>query len=146
MTADGGGRWSPQNPEAGPGQQLLGVAFPDISHGWLVGGSGTILAVLSRPQFAYVANSGDRNVSGYTIDLTTGALTPIAGSPFPAGEGPASVAVDPSGTFAYVTNSGDGNVSGYTIDLTTGALTEIAGSPFKAGSSPNSVAFTPRIA
>ena len=51
-------------------------------------------------QFAYVANQNSSNVSGYTINATTGALTAIAGSPFPAGALPGSVAVDPTGKFA----------------------------------------------
>ncbi len=46
--------------------------------------------------FAYVANCGTTcigpgNVSAYTIDGTTGALTEVAGSPFPAGSRPFSV-------------------------------------------------------
>jgi DNA-binding beta-propeller fold protein YncE len=90
-------------------------------------------------KFAYVANFGG-GVSGYTINPTTGALTPIAGSPFAAGNGPNIVAVDPSGKFAYVTNFSGNNVSGYTIDPSTGALTAIAGSPFAAGGEPFSVA------
>lgn len=45
------------------------------------------------PRFAYVANNGSANVSAYTIDATTGALTPIPGSPFDAGTSPASVAI-----------------------------------------------------
>jgi DNA-binding beta-propeller fold protein YncE len=77
-------------------------------------------------QFAYVANNGSNDVSGYTINATTGVLTAIAGSPFPAGTVPFSVAVDPTGKFAYVANGN--NVSGYTINATTGALTAIAGS------------------
>ena len=36
--------------------------------------------------FAYVANSGSGNVSAYTIDESTGALTQIAGSPFVTGQ------------------------------------------------------------
>jgi 6-phosphogluconolactonase len=82
---------------------------------------------------AYVANYDSGDISGYSINRTTGALTPIAGSPFPAGGiSPSSVAVAPSGKFAYVTNLANGKVSGYTIDP-TGALTPIAGSPFPAG-------------
>ncbi len=102
--------------------------------------------------FAYVANcgrgcvggSGPENVSAYTIDGTTGALTPVAGSPFPAGSGPNSVTVDPTGQFAYVANFVSNNVSAYTIDGTTGALREIPGSPFPApaGSRPSSVTTT----
>ena len=93
--------------------------------------------------FAYVANEFDGSVSGYTIDPTTEALTPIAGSPFDAGGEPGSVAVDPSGKFVYVANENDNNVSGYTIDSTTGALTALAGSPFPAGTDPVSVAVDP---
>src|SRR6516225_7083650 len=94
----------------------------------------------AKPEFVYVANANSNNVSGYTLNPTTGALTPISGSPFAAGSGPFSVAVDPTGKFAYVANETSNNVSGYTINPTTGALTAIAGSPFVAGSVPASVA------
>ena len=57
------------------------------------------MAVDPSGTFAYVANRGDNNVSGYRINRTTGALTPIAGSPFAAGDGPYSVAVTPSPRF-----------------------------------------------
>ncbi len=53
-------------------------------------------------QFAYVIS--DSGVSAYTIDATSGALKPVAGSPFAAGSGPISIAVDPTGKFAYVAN------------------------------------------
>jgi 6-phosphogluconolactonase (cycloisomerase 2 family) len=87
-------------------------------------------------KFAYVANFGfaevfTGSVSMYTIDPSTGALTPI-GPPVAADHGPYSVAVHPSGKFAYVADSGDqgggedvGDVSMYTIDATTGALASI---------------------
>ena len=71
-------------------------------------------------QFAYVANADSNDVSGYRIDSTTGALTPIPGSPFAAGLGPSSVAVDPAGRFAYVANRDSADVSGYTINAPPG--------------------------
>jgi 6-phosphogluconolactonase len=40
-----------------------------------------------------VANGNSNNVSAYALDSTTGALTTIVGSPFPAGTQPASIAV-----------------------------------------------------
>jgi len=97
-------------------------------------------------RFAYVAST-DGHVSAYTISAT-GSLTPVAGSPFPAGAGTISVAVDPSGRFVYAANNGNGsfasfNVSAYTVDQNTGALTEVAGSPFPAGFEPISVAVDP---
>jgi len=91
-------------------------------------------------QFAYVANAGSNDVSGYMIDSTTGALTPIPGSPFPAGFFPCSLAVDPAGRFAYVANASSANVSGYRINPTSGGLTPIPGSPFPAEVGPCSVA------
>jgi hypothetical protein len=45
------------------------------------------------PEFVYVANLNSNNVSGFAIDVTTGARTAISGSPFAAGTGPRSVAV-----------------------------------------------------
>ena len=56
-----------------------------------------------RAQFAYVANASGNNVSAYSIGAD-GALTPVPGSPFAAGFGPYSVAVDPTAKFAYVAN------------------------------------------
>ena len=77
--------------------------------------------------------------------LTDWALTPIAGSPFRAGnEGPYSLTVDPSGKFAYVANNRGYTVSGYMIDSSTGALTKLPSSPFHAGKFPISIAFTPQ--
>ncbi len=61
-------------------------------------GAGTVLWGQTAG-FAYVANCGSAcgggvgpgNVSAYSIDGTTGALTPVEGSPFPAGANPFSV-------------------------------------------------------
>jgi 6-phosphogluconolactonase (cycloisomerase 2 family) len=106
------------------------------------------VAVDPTGKFAYVANEGDNegkggNVSAYTIDPTTGALTAISGSHGDAGLAPISVVVDPTGKFAYVANSISNTVSGYTIDPTTGALTTISGSPFTTGYFPASIAVEP---
>jgi len=103
----------------------------------------------TEPKFVYVANSGSSStatggsVSSYAIDPTTGALSPLPGSPFTAGSGPSSVAVDPSNKFLYVANKLSNNVSAFTVDGNTGALTAITGSPFAAGSAPVALAVDP---
>ena len=74
-------------------------------------------------KFAYVANINSKNVSMYTINATTGALTSIG--TIAAELSPSAVAVDPSGKFAYVANYFSNSISMYTIDATTGALTLI---------------------
>ena len=90
------------------------------------------VAVDPTGKFAYVVNpgsySGPGAVWGYDINATTGALTPIAGSPFATGAPATTVAVDPSGEFAYVATLA--GLSEYTVDAVTGALTPIPGSPF----------------
>jgi 6-phosphogluconolactonase len=86
---------------------------------------------------------GSNTISGYAIDATTGALTPLPGSPFTVGSNPRSVALDPSSKFLYVANRVSSNISGFAVDGATGALTQIPGSPFPAGSEPDSVAVAP---
>ena len=87
------------------------------------------------------------NVAGYAIDPSTGALSPISGSPFATGSDPKNVSTDPSGRFLYVANTrvgtlGYDTISGYAIDPTTGALTPLSGSPFEADIQPYSLAVT----
>ncbi len=93
------------------------------------------------PLFAYVANGGGDTVSAYTINATTGVLTHV-GTDVATGQGPAAVAVDPSGRFAYVANQTDGTVSTYTINTSTGALTQV-GTAQAAGTGSISVTVDP---
>ena len=115
-------------------------------------------APAAAPQFAYVANVTSGDVSAYTIDSSTGALTQIDcgggtacnGANFSAGTSPRSVQGTPSGKFLYVANSGSGDVSAYNV-ATTGALTPINcgggggcnGANFMAGGSPTSLTVQP---
>jgi 6-phosphogluconolactonase (cycloisomerase 2 family) len=95
-------------------------------------------------KFLYAAINQGNDVSGYLINSSTGALTPISGSPFSAGSVPMAVRVDPSGRYAYVTNADSNNVSAYSINSSTGALTPIAGSPFSSGGNfPTGLAIDP---
>src|SRR5437762_2088674 len=121
-------------PESTNGYRLFLLSFLSIaltSCGGHGGGGGG--APAATPKFAYVANQFSNNVSAFTINASTGALTPVAGSPFVAGTHPVSVTVDPSGKFAYVANFSSNNVSAFMIDAASGALTAVAGSPFAAG-------------
>ena len=87
------------------------------------GTSPASVAVSPTGKFAYVANNGSNDVSMYTINGTTGVLSP-AGT-IAAGLAPTSIAIHPAGGFAYVTNSPSNTVSIYSIDGATGALTLI---------------------
>ncbi|MDO8990766.1 MAG: beta-propeller fold lactonase family protein [Sideroxyarcus sp.] len=92
-------------------------------------------------RFAYVANANDNNISAYSINATTGALTSV-GATVATESIPQSVTVDPSGKFAYVANLGSDTVSAYTINASTGALTSV-GTAVATGTSPTSVSVDP---
>lgn len=99
--------------------------------------------------FAYVANYGSSNVSAYAVNATTGALTPISGSPFAAGGYAASIALGPSGRYIYVASASSGvldapgNVSGFAVHPATGVLTAVPGLPIDAGSTSFAIATDP---
>jgi 6-phosphogluconolactonase (cycloisomerase 2 family) len=114
------------------------------------------LTVDPAGRFVYVAN-GYRGspglVSAFTIDANSGALTPVAGSPFPVPTDPKSsfgqslpnsVTVEPSGGILYVTDSWQSDIWAYAIDEPTGALTLLPDSPFPAQDGPFSVTVIPR--
>jgi 6-phosphogluconolactonase (cycloisomerase 2 family) len=107
------------------------------------------VAVDPTGQLAYVPNSGSNNVSAYTINSATGALTPVPGSPFAvAGPtsgavGPTAVTVDPTGQFAYVAVYASlSYVSAYAINPATGALAAVPGSPVATADYPHSIVTT----
>jgi hypothetical protein len=83
--------------------------------------------------FLIAANLGSVNITVYSI-AANGALTPVAGSPFPAGPGgtPDGIKVTPDGKFLALARVDSNSVSMYGI-LSTGALTAVPGSPFPAG-------------
>jgi 6-phosphogluconolactonase (cycloisomerase 2 family) len=99
--------------------------------------------VTVTPRFAYTANQGSDNVSGFSIDATSGMLTAIAGSPFPTGQIPVSIRTDPLGRFVYVANVNSGDISGFTIDSATGALAAVPGSPVALNENPIALAIDP---
>ncbi len=99
------------------------------------------LAVDGSDSFLYVANFSDfnpllgteGNISGFTIDHNTGALTIIPGSPFTStvGNNPSAITIDPSGRFVYAATSGSSfAIWCFGITSPTGQLAAVSGSPF----------------
>ena len=130
---------------------LIPVTAPAYNGPYSIALTHGTASVSAVPKFAYAANFGSDDVSGYTIDGSSGALAGIGSSPSSAGTQPYSVAVDPSGKFAYVANYFTNDVSAYTIDAGTGALTRIDcgggagcnGQNFLAGTNPFSITVDP---
>ena len=79
-------------------------------------------------RFAYVANlvsnaSPTSTISMYTINPTTGLLSPTTPATVPTGWFPQEIAIDPLGRFVYTANSDDATVSMFTVNQTSGVLT-----------------------
>ena len=98
--------------------------------------SGLAGAVVSRTSFVYAANTSENAVDAYSLDLSTGALIPVEGSPFFTGLRPSQPTIDPQGHFLFVPNTGEASVSVFSINAKSGTLREVSGSPFPAGRMP----------
>jgi 6-phosphogluconolactonase (cycloisomerase 2 family) len=92
------------------------------------GGTSEPFGIVDTGSFIYTALITNQ-VAAFSVNSTTGALTSVPGSPFPAGQVPSFLTVANNNNFLYVQNE-DGSVSGYTIDSSSGALTPLANSPF----------------
>ena len=84
------------------------------------------------------------NLYAFDIDMTTGALTPVAGSPFTfqrqiceVGHAPQwlTLQIDPSGQRLFAVDSGNRIITVFGIDSSSGALTQLPGSTVGTGSS-----------
>jgi DNA-binding beta-propeller fold protein YncE len=119
--------------------QLIGTVAAD--------GRAASVAVDPSGKFAYVADGGQNsdgsqgtNVSMYSIDATTGVLTPIG--KITAGLSPFSIAIHPSGKFVYAANQDSNDISMYTLDAATGNLTSI-GTIGTAAAGPGAIVIHP---
>jgi 6-phosphogluconolactonase len=110
-----------------------------------VGAAPFALAIDPTERFMYVINApasttNTGTVSEFTIG-SSGALTLVPDSAFPAGTSPVAALVHPTGNFLYVANNGSNNISEFSIDPSTGVLTELSGETVAAGTNPVFMAF-----
>jgi 6-phosphogluconolactonase (cycloisomerase 2 family) len=131
------------NEKTGALTQITGSPFP-VSDGI------KFAAITPSGKYLYITEPGaepTQMVVGFKVNEKTGALTDVAGSPFPTGPNPTGITTD--GNFVYVADNGSsedptpGDVSGFKINEKTGALTPVAGSPFTAGANPKQLAIDP---
>lgn len=106
-------------------------------------GAGAQTVTIKPDPFVYTVNTFDGTISAFAIAPATGVLTPVPGSPLPAGTTPKRMVVV-SNTFAYVVGGGSntGTVTAFTITPTTGGLTQV-GAPLPCGSFPDSLVADP---
>jgi 6-phosphogluconolactonase (cycloisomerase 2 family) len=75
-------------------------------------------------KYLYVVTSASNSVSEYSINQSTGALTPLSSPTIATGASPNFATTDMNGHI-FVANSGDNTVSVFSIDSTTGLLTQV---------------------
>ena len=99
-------------------------------------------AVAVTPDGAYVlvANRNSNTISVFSMNATTGFLTPVAGSPFASAGSPEKLIVTPNGEYVYCLNEFNRTITAYSINLMTGMLAAVAGSPFSTGNNPHFIA------
>ena len=71
-------------------------------------------------RFLYAPNRGHNTIAGFTVDSSTGALTPIGHTPTEAV--PRAFSLDPDGNFLYAAGLESGRLASYRIDSETGEL------------------------
>jgi 6-phosphogluconolactonase len=133
---------------------VAGSPFATEAIGELTGSGPVAVAVSNSGNFLYAANQFDNTVAAFSVNSSSGALTPLGASPYSVGTSPSGLAISPNGGFLYVTNAGSNDVSAFAICdivVTTcanvnspdGSLTPVSGSPFPAGVGPVTMAFDP---
>ena len=94
-------------------------------------------------KFLFVYDTQGSAIDVFSISANTSALTPVSGSPFPAG-GLGSfggLAINSSGKFLYVV--GIFGIDAFTVNSASGALTLVSGSPFADNNGPFGVVVAP---
>ena len=112
------------------------------------GSSPTLLAMDAAGTFLCAANSGSGDISVYSIDASTGALTQI-GSNVPIGMSALNMVISASGNILYVTGQpgNTGAIQAFSIDLAATApaapLSALPTSPYLTGNDPAGVVIVP---
>ncbi len=88
--------------------------------------------IVDTGKYLYTSLNATDLIAGFSIDAKTGALTPLADSPFPVAAQPASLAL--AHGFLYAVSLTEGSVSGFHINPETGALKPVPASPFTSDS------------
>ncbi|MGC1451245.1 MAG: beta-propeller fold lactonase family protein, partial [Candidatus Sulfotelmatobacter sp.] len=72
---------------------------------------------------AFTNNYQSASALGYSIDASSGALTPIPSTPFALTEYAGTFSFHPSGNYVYLANTNGTSIDTYSIDRSTGKLT-----------------------
>ncbi len=109
-----------EDPNSGALTQLAGSPIT-------AGGAVQSLVIHPSKKYMYAANSGEGDISLFTIS-STGGLQEVTPRTL-AGTAPTLLVMDSAGAYLYAANSGSFNVSTYSISASTGALTAVGTYP-----------------
>ena len=134
-----------QNPN-GSLTPLAGTTLGTTNQGYPAGVLPSAIAVDGTTRFVYVTDQEQNQVIGYSIARnTTGALTPLTGSPFGTGQLPVGLTIDPRSDYVYTANFNSNSVTSFAINQSTGNLSTVAGGNFQLGTSPTCVTIDPAL-
>jgi len=109
--------------------EIAGSPFATGGSGTGGGALGAARITVAGGKFLYASNGGSHNISAFSINATTGLLTPVAGSPFSdgasAGFGDISLAASPDGQFLFAGVASNDTIVTFSIG-TDGSLTELS--------------------
>jgi len=112
-----------------------GVPFPaGVQPSAIASGSSTSNGIY----YVYATDFSKGNVLGYTV-ASSGNLTALSGSPYPSGNQPSAIAVDPTYPYAYVANSLDSTVT--VFSMSSGVLSSVGA--FATGLQPVAMGIDP---
>jgi 6-phosphogluconolactonase len=92
--------------------------------------------------FLYVANAASKNISVFSITGSSGALAPVANSPFFLGAAPLNMRLTPSGNFLFVSIPSQAAGTILSFSVNAGTLTLVSGISTD-GPNPDGLAIDP---
>jgi len=105
------------------------------------GGTNNTSSIPNRT-FVYVTDQASNDVSGFSVNPSSGMLSPLFRSPFPTGGHPYAIAIDPHNQFAFVLNDPPA-LSVFSLNPATGELLPLPSSPLSVSGDNRWVAVHP---
>jgi hypothetical protein len=93
--------------------------------------------------YAYVGNAASGTIAVFSLNPSSGELTPLAGSPYTAAVGAGTIGFTWTGAVAYSPACNANTIFGYSVDRSTGELSPLASSLFPTGDCPTVVSVDP---
>ncbi|MDQ2834449.1 MAG: beta-propeller fold lactonase family protein [Acidobacteriota bacterium] len=116
-----------------------------VATGYRAGVTPSAIAVDPSTRFVYITDQTTNQLFGSQVN-NDGSLSAMLNSPFPTGNRPVGLTVDPRGKYLYVANYSSSTVGAYAIDPSTGTpAPSVGSSATNTDTSPQCVAIEPAL-